>query len=300
MDSQVVLVGEGLQGCLGCGIQTDLQGGAIVDEPGNVLPNTGCCLRGGPGADGQQVFLMFHDDVHVVDVDEALTQNPRHFRVDLGDHQVVGSSPEILVHLEDNQVTVRPIAGTRPRGEDEASDRALEQDLLADPKELAEHLMLLDLGRNDVGRVARIGTVHPTEEFIIERYSHVMHIVSNVNGKLRDGLTAEARHREQKSQHLKRRGGSRRSREGNAAGKYHEKEASEPKCGANRPVLADPLRCRRGARPRGGGISLAGGASRATERRASERAAERTPPISEVSSIFPLRNAGRRDLTSDV
>src|SRR5690606_33925980 len=93
--------------------------------------------------------------------------------------QVVGASPEILVRLRDGQVTVRPIAGTRKRGATPEEDKALEQDLLADRKELAEHLMLLDLGRNDVGRVAKLGTVRPTEQFIIERYSHVMHIVSN-------------------------------------------------------------------------------------------------------------------------
>jgi anthranilate synthase component 1 len=112
------------------------------------------------------------------------------YYLDLGDHHVVGSSPEILVHLEDNQITVRPIAGTRPRGRDEASDKALEQDLLADPKELAEHLMLIDLGRNDVGRVSKTGSVELTEKMIVERYSHVMHIVSNVTGELQDGMNA--------------------------------------------------------------------------------------------------------------
>ncbi|MCV2864680.1 anthranilate synthase component I [Defluviimonas sp. WL0075] len=103
-----------------------------------------------------------------------------------GTFQIVGASPEILVRLRDGEVTVRPIAGTRPRGATVEEDKALEADLLADKKELAEHLMLLDLGRNDVGRVARIGTVHPTEKFIIERYSHVMHIVSNVVGEIRE------------------------------------------------------------------------------------------------------------------
>ena len=120
----------------------------------------------------------------------SLNPSPYMYYLDLGDHQVVGSSPEILVRLEDNQVTVRPIAGTRPRGEDETSDRALEQDLLADPKELAEHLMLIDLGRNDVGRVSKTGTVKLTEKMIVERYSHVMHIVSNVIGQLKDGMDA--------------------------------------------------------------------------------------------------------------
>ncbi len=103
-----------------------------------------------------------------------------------GAFHIVGASPEILVRLRGGEVTVRPIAGTRPRGRTPDEDRAFEADLLADQKELAEHLMLLDLGRNDVGRVAKIGTVHPTEKFIIERYSHVMHIVSNVVGEIRD------------------------------------------------------------------------------------------------------------------
>ncbi len=107
-----------------------------------------------------------------------------------GGFQIVGASPEIHVRLRDGEVTIRPIAGTRPRGANEAEDRALEADLLADQKELAEHLMLLDLGRNDVGRVAKIGTVTPTEQFVIERYSHVMHIVSNVVGELREGEDA--------------------------------------------------------------------------------------------------------------
>ncbi|MBV0891016.1 anthranilate synthase component I [Paracoccus sp. Z118] len=107
-----------------------------------------------------------------------------------GGFQIVGASPEILVRLRDGEVTIRPIAGTRPRGTTPDEDRANEADLLSDQKELAEHLMLLDLGRNDVGKVARIGTVRPTEQFIIERYSHVMHIVSNVVGELREGEDA--------------------------------------------------------------------------------------------------------------
>ena len=97
---------------------------------------------------------------------------------------MVGSSPEILVRVRDDDVTIRPIAGTRPRGATPHEDKALEDELLADPKERAEHLMLLDLGRNDVGRVAAIGTVTVTDQFFIERYSHVMHIVSNVEGRL--------------------------------------------------------------------------------------------------------------------
>jgi len=120
----------------------------------------------------------------------SLNPSPYMYYLDLGDHHVVGSSPEILVHLEDNQITVRPIAGTRPRGEDDASDKALEQELLADPKELAEHLMLIDLGRNDAGRVSKIGSVELTEKMIVERYSHVMHIVSNVIGQLQDGMSS--------------------------------------------------------------------------------------------------------------
>lgn len=120
----------------------------------------------------------------------SLNPSPYMYYLNLDDHYVVGSSPEILVRLEDNQVTVRPIAGTRPRGMNEADDLALEKDLLADPKELAEHLMLIDLGRNDAGRVSEIGSVELTDKMIIERYSHVMHIVSNVVGKLKNGMHA--------------------------------------------------------------------------------------------------------------
>ncbi|MDE3028484.1 MAG: anthranilate synthase component I, partial [Paracoccaceae bacterium] len=116
--------------------------------------------------------------------------SPFMFFFNFGDFQVIGASPEILVRLREGEVTVRPIAGTRVRGANEEEDRALEADLLGDKKELAEHLMLLDLGRNDVGRVAKIGTVHPTEKFIVERYSHVMHIVSNVVGQIADGEDA--------------------------------------------------------------------------------------------------------------
>ena len=112
------------------------------------------------------------------------------FFLDFGAFAVVGSSPEILVRLRDGIVTLRPLAGTRPRGATKEEDDRLEQDLLSDPKERAEHLMLLDLGRNDVGRVAEIGTVRVTESFAIERFSHVMHISSTVEGKLRPGLDA--------------------------------------------------------------------------------------------------------------
>ncbi|MDJ0627202.1 MAG: anthranilate synthase component I [Rhodobacter sp.] len=112
--------------------------------------------------------------------------SPFMFFFNFGGFQVIGASPEILVRVFGGEVTIRPIAGTRPRGATPEEDRANEADLLADEKECAEHLMLLDLGRNDVGRVAKIGTVHPTEQFVIERYSHVMHIVSNVVGELSD------------------------------------------------------------------------------------------------------------------
>jgi anthranilate synthase component 1 len=116
--------------------------------------------------------------------------SPFMFFFNFGGFQVIGASPEILVRLRDGEVTVRPIAGTRMRGATPEEDKALELDLLADKKERAEHLMLLDLGRNDVGRVAKVGSVRPTEQFIIERYSHVMHIVSNVVGQIADGEDA--------------------------------------------------------------------------------------------------------------
>ena len=120
----------------------------------------------------------------------SLNPSPYMYYLNLDDHYVVGSSPEILVRLEDNEVTVRPIAGTRPRGATEAEDIALEKELLADPKELAEHLMLIDLGRNDAGRVSKIGSVELTDKMLVERYSHVMHIVSNVTGELKENMSA--------------------------------------------------------------------------------------------------------------
>ena len=120
----------------------------------------------------------------------GLNPSPYMYFLQLEEFQIVGSSPEILTRLEDGEVTVRPIAGTRRRGYTEEEDRALEAELLADPKELAEHLMLIDLGRNDCGRVAQVGSVKLTDKMIVERYSHVMHIVSNVIGELRDGMTA--------------------------------------------------------------------------------------------------------------
>ncbi|HRO09975.1 anthranilate synthase component I [Amaricoccus sp.] len=116
--------------------------------------------------------------------------SPYMFYFNFGGFQVIGASPEILVRVKGDTVTIRPIAGTRPRGATPAEDLALEEELLADAKERAEHLMLLDLGRNDVGRVAVIGSVDPNEQFIIERYSHVMHIVSNVDGRLAPGQDA--------------------------------------------------------------------------------------------------------------
>ena len=120
----------------------------------------------------------------------CLNPSPYMFHLDLGGFQIAGSSPEILVRLEDDIVTVRPIAGTRRRGKTVDEDIALEKELLADPKEIAEHLMLIDLGRNDVGRVAETGSVKVTDKMIIERYSHVMHIVSNVTGRLMAGMDA--------------------------------------------------------------------------------------------------------------
>ena len=120
----------------------------------------------------------------------SLNPSPYMFYYHFGGFHVVGASPEILVRLEGDSVTVRPIAGTRPRGKTIQEDSALAADLLADPKERAEHVMLMDLGRNDVGRVALTGSVKVTENMQIENYSHVMHIVSNVEGKLKPGLTA--------------------------------------------------------------------------------------------------------------
>jgi anthranilate synthase component 1 len=110
------------------------------------------------------------------------------YYLDLEECQVVGSSPEILVRLQDNEVTLRPIAGTRKRGSSPEEDERNKKDLLNDPKEIAEHLMLIDLGRNDVGKVSEIGTVKVTDKMIIEKYSHVMHIVSNVIGSLSEDL----------------------------------------------------------------------------------------------------------------
>jgi anthranilate synthase component I len=120
----------------------------------------------------------------------SLNPSPYMFYFDFADHHVIGASPEILVRLSGNDITLRPIAGTRPRGATPEEDTAIAAELLADPKERAEHVMLIDLGRNDVGRVAATGSVRVTEKMVIERYSHVMHIVSNVEGRVVPGLGA--------------------------------------------------------------------------------------------------------------
>lgn len=130
------------------------------------------------------------DPVNIYRALRTLNPSPYMYCMNLGDFHVVGSSPEILARLEDGEVTVRPIAGTRIRGATTEEDLALEKELLADPKEIAEHLMLIDLGRNDVGRVARTGSVKVTDQMVVERYSHVMHIVSNVTGQVKEGITA--------------------------------------------------------------------------------------------------------------
>lgn len=138
----------------------------------------------------QRIRMPF--DVPPVNLYRALrcvNPSPYMFYFDLDDFQIVGASPEILVRQEQDKITLRPIAGTRRRGKTPEEDIAMEQELLSDPKELAEHLMLIDLGRNDVGRVAQTGTVKVTDKMIIERYSHVMHIVSNVEGKIKPGIT---------------------------------------------------------------------------------------------------------------
>src|SRR5271167_2111604 len=120
----------------------------------------------------------------------TINPSPYMFYLRLGDQTLVGASPEVMVRVEGREITLRPIAGTRRRGVTEAEDRELEAELLADPKERAEHVMLVDLGRNDVGRVSEIGSVKVTELMVVERYSHVMHIVSNVTGVLREGCDA--------------------------------------------------------------------------------------------------------------
>jgi anthranilate synthase component 1 len=139
----------------------------------------------------QRLSVPFHAaEIDLYRALRTLNPSPYMYYLNLEDFHIVGSSPEILVRMEDNEVTVRPIAGTRRRGATTEQDKALEQELLNDPKELAEHLMLIDLGRNDVGRVSQTGTVNLTDKMVIERYSHVMHIVSNVTGQVLPGMTA--------------------------------------------------------------------------------------------------------------
>ena len=139
----------------------------------------------------QRMSLPFkHDPLDFYRALRMVNPAPYMFHLHLDDFHIVGASPEILVRLEGKQVTLRPIAGTRPRGATMAEDQRLEEELLKDPKELAEHVMLIDLGRNDVGRIAEIGSVRVTEKFAVEKYSHVMHIVSNVVGELKEGLSA--------------------------------------------------------------------------------------------------------------
>jgi len=133
-------------------------------------------------------FKISKDPFTIYRALRTINPSPYMYYLKFGELSVVGSSPEILVRLEGDNVEVRPIAGTRKRGQNEEEDQVLEEDLLSDEKELAEHIMLVDLGRNDVGRVAKTSTVEVNEKFTIERYSHVMHIVSNVRCKLRDGL----------------------------------------------------------------------------------------------------------------
>ena len=139
----------------------------------------------------QRMSLPFNaDPVALYRSIRQLNPSPYMYYLNLDDFHIVGSSPEILARLEDNKVTVRPIAGTRRRGKDNKDDMAMEEEMVNDPKEIAEHLMLIDLGRNDVGKIAKPGSVEVTEKFGVERYSHVMHMVSNVEAELRDHSSA--------------------------------------------------------------------------------------------------------------
>ncbi|MCX8115894.1 MAG: chorismate-binding protein, partial [Burkholderiaceae bacterium] len=143
---------------------------------------------------GQRITKPFADaPLSLYRALRTLNPSPYMYFYDFGDHQIVGASPEILVRSEERQgeryVAIRPIAGTRPRGGTPEQDAALAEELVADPKERAEHLMLIDLARNDIGRIAQIGTVKVPEQYVIERYSHVMHLVSHVEGKLKPGLS---------------------------------------------------------------------------------------------------------------
>lgn len=147
---------------------------------------------------GQRMHLPFaHAPIHLYRALRQLNPSPYMYYYDMGDFQIVGTSPEILVRQEAcdyqgeaaQKITIRPLAGTRPRAATPAEDKAREAELLADPKERAEHVMLIDLARNDIGRIARTGSVQVTEAFVVERYSHVMHIVSNVEGVLQPGMS---------------------------------------------------------------------------------------------------------------
>jgi anthranilate synthase component 1 len=139
----------------------------------------------------QRLSMEFSEDpINLYRALRAVNPSPYMYFMDLGDFQIVGASPEILARLDHGEVTVRPIAGTRRRGRTEEDDLAMEKDMLDDPKEIAEHLMLIDLGRNDAGRISKTGSVRVTEQMVVERYSHVMHITSNVVGQLKPGLDA--------------------------------------------------------------------------------------------------------------
>jgi anthranilate synthase component 1 len=139
----------------------------------------------------QRLSIDFHaEPMRLYRALRNINPSPYMYYLDLGDTHIVGSSPEILARAEDGIVAVRPIAGTRRRGRDAAEDIALEKELLADPKEISEHIMLIDLGRNDAGKVGKVGTVKVTQQMAVERYSHVMHIVSNVEAELRDDVSA--------------------------------------------------------------------------------------------------------------
>lgn len=139
----------------------------------------------------QRMSMEFTEDpVSLYRALRTVNPSPYMYYLDLDDFQIVGASPEILARLDHGEVTVRPIAGTRRRGKTEEDDLAMERDMLDDPKEIAEHLMLIDLGRNDCGRIAKTGSVNVTEKMVVERYSHVMHITSNVVGKISEGLDA--------------------------------------------------------------------------------------------------------------
>jgi anthranilate synthase component 1 len=139
----------------------------------------------------QRFTAPFHDQpINLYRALRRLNPSPYMYFLDLDGFHIVGSSPEVLARLEDGEVTVRPIAGTRRRGESDTDDRLLEKEMLADPKEIAEHLMLIDLGRNDVGRISQAGSVEVTEQMVVERYSHVMHITSNVVGQVNKDMSA--------------------------------------------------------------------------------------------------------------